>query len=47
MRYYGFTNKEIMFYIGRYSCGIEADPNDSMIQTYNKLHPAECGILKD
>ena len=46
MRYYGFTNKEIMFYIGRYSCGIEADPNDSMIQTYNKLHPAECGIFE-
>lgn len=35
-----------MFYIGRYSCGIEADPNDSMIQTYNKLHPAECGIFE-
>ena len=46
MRYYGFTNKEIMFYIGRYSCGIEADPNDSMIQTYNKLHHAECGIFE-
>lgn len=46
MRYYGFTNKEIMFYIGRYSCGIEADPNDSMIQTYNKLHPTECGIFE-
>ena len=28
------------------SCGIEADPNDSMIHTYNKLHPAECGIFE-
>lgn len=46
MRYYGFTNKEIMFYIGNYSCGIEAEPDDSLIQIYNELHPDECGVFE-
>ena len=35
-----------MFYIGNYSCGIEAEPDDSLIQIYNELHPDECGVFE-
>lgn len=46
MKYYGFTNKEIIFYIGKYSQGIEANPNDDLISLYNELKSDEAGLFE-
>lgn len=46
MKYYGFTNKEIAFYIGQYAQGIDVEPNDDRILFHNEFNPKEHGLFE-